>query len=187
MFTPAQLALIKAAIAADPVLNPLGVDGDSLNIIRDALNALAVPDFLCWRSAVPVQDIFNAISWDKYTPVDAADLQTTVLHTNRLLLIQTKQMNLQTLLIAQSLDATRANIRLGLRDAVIALPAGALGVAVSAGGASGATVLAACTEKGTRLEKLLTLGPVITGSTTADIRGFQGFIDSNEVDTARRS
>ena len=184
--TTAQLQLLKTAINADGALAAQPLDGDGLGVVRDALNALAVPDFIVWLENVLVENIFDAITWVNYTPTDAAD--STVIYSNRLLLIQTKQMNLQNILVGRNtIDARKSTLRAGLRDAVIQLPAGAGGAFVSAGGASAATVLAVCTGKGTRAEKILTLGPQTTGTTTADIRGFAGNLTSNDIDQARHS
>ena len=129
-------------------------------------------------------DIGSAIQWDKFTPVDAAD--ETNVYTNRLLLIQTKQINLQSILQGKTtVDVSKPNIRAALRDAVIALPAGVAGAAVSAGGASGVNVLNACVRLGTRLEKLLSTGPQATGTVTADIMGFEGAVGYQAIETAR--
>ena len=50
--TPAQLATLKAAILADPVLAayPMNSDGDFA--IAAALNLPASPDFIVWRSSL---------------------------------------------------------------------------------------------------------------------------------------
>jgi hypothetical protein len=183
--TPQQLTALKNEINADPALSALPNTPDDAFVIAAALNQLASPDYLVWRTEVPVQAIFDAIEWSKYTPVDAAD--NSVIYTNRLLLIQTKQMNLQNMIVGrETVDALKANIRAGLRDAVIALPAGAGGALVSAGGASGATVLAACTRQATRGEKVLVAqANVTTGTTTAAIMGYEGQIGYQDVLAAR--
>lgn len=182
--TSAQRAALRADIAADPALAQLPVTQDSSYAIAAAYNALASPDFLVWNTATPVQSIYDAITWSAYTPTDAPD--STATYTNRLLVIQTKQMNLQNMLQGRStVDASLQNFRAGLRDAVVALPAGAAGAAVSAGGASGATVLTACTRKATRAEKLFSTGNQTTGSVTASIMGYVGTISPSDVDEAR--
>jgi hypothetical protein len=50
--TPAQLAALKSAIAADPALNALPNDPDSNQAIADAFNAAVAPDFWVLRSLV---------------------------------------------------------------------------------------------------------------------------------------
>jgi hypothetical protein len=136
-----------------------------------------------WRTDAPVQGIYDAINWSAYTPTDAPD--NTVLYTNRLLNIQTKQMNLQNILQGGStVDASKANLRAGLRDAVIALPSGASGSSISAGGSGGAAVLAACIRKATRIEKLFATQSATTGPTTANLLTFEGAISSDDVQQA---
>ncbi len=184
--TPAQLQTLKTAILADPVLNAFPNNSDGAFGIAALLNALASPDFMVWRTEVPVTDIFDAITWTNYTPVDSAD--ATVIYSNRLLLIQTKQMNLQNMLTGRlTIDASKVNIRAGLRDAVVALPAGVSGASVSAGGASGVTVLTACTRKAKLVEKILNTGNATTGSVTAALLGFEGTVSYQDVDIARNS
>jgi hypothetical protein len=68
---------------------------------------------------------------------------------------------------------------------VIALPAGVAGAAVAAAGASGVTVLTAGTRLATRLEKLLTTGPVTTGTTVADVMGWEGTVSSTDLTNLR--
>ena len=59
--TTEQLATLKAAILADPVLNayPMNSDGDFA--IAALLNAPAVPDFIVWRSALTPELARSAI------------------------------------------------------------------------------------------------------------------------------
>jgi hypothetical protein len=182
----AQKQALKADIAADPTLGQLAHTSDSAFAIAALYNLPASPDFFVWQTAAPTRDIFDAITWANYTPADAAD--NTVTFSNRLLVIQTKQMNLQNMLVGRdSVDASKANVRLGLRDAVINLPAGASGANVSAGGASGATVMNALTRKATRLEKLLVTSSPSTGGVTAGVMGYEGAISSDDVINAWNS
>lgn len=161
----AQIQLIKADMLAKMAV------GQPLNGLQEPAiaayyNTATANDI--WRTDAPVDDIVDAVSWDKYTPVDVAD--ATALYTNRLLIIQTKQMNLQSMLIGRAIvNAAKANIRGGLRDAVVAIPAGALGANVSPGGASGATVLLACIRKATNAEMVLSTAAATTGNTAARV------------------
>lgn len=185
--TTQQLATLKAAIIADGTLNayPNTTDGN-LDMASEQLNKLASPDFLIWNSRTPVQAVFDSIDWSKYTPTDAVD--STVLYSNRLLMIQTKQMNLQNILVGRdTVDATKLNLRAGLRDSVIQIPAGASGANVAAGGASGSTTLAACSRKALLIEKILTTGAASTGTTTFDLPGYEGQISGADVAAARNS
>lgn len=122
-----------------------------------------------WRTDAPVDAILDAIDWSKYTPSDNAD--ATTVFSNRVLSIQTKQMNLQNMIIGRDfLNAAKPNIRGGLRDAVIAVPAGAAGAAVSPGGPGGALVLAVCVRKANNVEVVLsTTTNGTTGPTTARV------------------
>jgi hypothetical protein len=185
--TPAQLVAIKNDIAAAVDLNVFPNNDDGNDAIARLYNIIAVPNQFVWRTDTPVKDIFDAIDWSKYTPVDVAD--GTAIYTNRLLAIQTKQMNLQTMLFGRtSIDASKPNIRAGLRDAVIALPAGVNGNLVVSGGASGVTVLNACTRLCTRIEKLLLLNNnTQTGTVAAGIMGFEGAVTAADINAARNS
>ena len=186
MFTATQKAAIKADIIANTDLNSIINNEDGAFAIAFLYNLPASPDFLVWNTNAAVKDIFDAITWANYTPTDAAD--NTATQTNRLLAVQTKQMNLQNMLQGRdSIDAGKANIRTGLRDAVIALPSGVGGASVSAGGASGVTVLTACTRKSTRLEKLLSTGSAQTGTVTANLPGWEGMTNYQEIFDARNS
>jgi len=184
MLTTQQLQAIKADIAASADMNTLPANSDGSFEIARLYNLPSTTDV--WRTDAPTKAIFDAINWAAFTPTDAPDATAT--YTNRILAIQTKQMNLQNMLTGRdAIDASKANIRAGLRDAVIALPSGANGAAVSAGGASGATVLAACVRKATRLEKLLSSGPVTTGTTSANVMGWEGSVSYQEIDAAKAS
>jgi hypothetical protein len=186
MLTLAQLQAIKAAILADPTLASHSMDGDGNGAIADAMNVLASPVVFAWRTNVPVQEVFDTIDWTKYTPSDAGD--ATVTYSNRLLLIQTKQMNLQNILIGRdSIDASKPNVRAGLRDSVIQLPAGAAGAYVTAAGANASTLLGALIRKATRAEALLASGTATTGPVTASLLTFQGLINSTDIDQARHA
>lgn len=177
--TPAQLTALKTDILSQPSLASAVLSRDWV-VISAFYNAIASPDFQVWRTNVKVQEVYDTISWDKFTPVDAAD--STAIYTNRLLAIQTKQMNLQNMLIGRdTIDSSKANIRSGLRDATVALPAGAGGAAISATGASGVTLLTVFTRKATVGEKLFTTGPQTTGNVTADVMGYEGNVGGQNV------
>lgn len=186
MLTSAQMATVKADILANNDLNSQPNNQDGAFEIARLYNLIASPDFLVWRTEAPTADIFDAITWANFTPDDAAD--NTVTFTNRAMLIQTKQMNLQNMLIGRgAIDASKVNVRTGLRDAVIALPSGTGGAAKTAGGASGITVMTACVRKATRLEKLLATSAPALGGVTASIMGFEGSVSYDEINQARNS
>ena len=183
MLNPAQQAVIKAFIAADPFLDGQGADGDSLNVIRDALNAPFSPAFSVWRSSTTGASLANCIIWANLTPADSPTGTSTF--TNQALVCQAKQINLQILLQGQSSVATKnANIRQGFQDALTNVPSGASGALQPAGWVA---CKVAMTRLATVAEKLLATG---TGTGTpanpADL-GYEGNLTSNDVDAARRS
>lgn len=182
MMTPSQLATLKADILANADTNTIPMTYAGTEQIRALYNAASTT--VVWRTEAPVKAIYDAIDWSKYTPTDAAD--GTTIQTNRMLSIQTKQMNLQNMLQGrETIDASKLNIRAGLRDAVIQLPSGASGAMVAAGGASGATVLTACTRKATRFEKLFSTGPVATGAVSANLLVLEGQLSIDDAQAAR--
>ena len=181
MLTPAQQAVIKAFVAADPFLNGQGVDGDSLNVIRDALNAPFSPAFSVWRSTTTANSLANAVIWANLTPGDSPSGNASF--TNQALVCQSKQINVQILLQGQTSVASRfPNIRQGFEDALSNVPSGASGAAQAAGWPA---CKLAMTRLATVAEKLLATGTG-TAAVPADL-GFEGNLTSNDVDAARRS
>lgn len=181
--TPAQLDALAADIALDQALAALPKNSDSAVAVANAYNLPASPQYLVWRSDASTTAILDAVDMSKYTPNDAAD--GTATYTNRVLLAQTKQMNLQLMTQGRtSLDATKAALRSSLRDAVINLPTGSAGVNTQPGGASGATVLAACLRPATRAEKLFSPGTATTGTTVGGLMNWEGGISGVDVEQA---
>lgn len=182
--TPTQIAVIKADILANPDMSSQPMTNAGTQAIADLYNAASTTDV--WRTDANVQAIYDAIDWSKYTPADAAD--GTALYTNRLLIIQTKQMNLANMLQGRTtVDASKANLRAGLRDAVTALPAGVGGASIAAGGSGGVVVLNACTRKATRFEKLFATAQATTGTVTANLLAIQGNVSVDDIQVARES
>ena len=184
MLTTAQYAAIKADIAANADMNTQPAGSAGTDAILALYNAQSTTDV--WRTEVPIDAICDAIDWSKYTMADSAD--GTAIQTNRLLQIQTKQMNLQNMIQGRiTLNASKANLRSGLRDAVVALPAGVGGAAVSVSGASGVLVLTACTRKANRYEKLFASASATTGTVTANLLVLEGQLSSDDLQIARES
>lgn len=182
--TPEQLQTLKAGILADPELAAEPMDSNGSFAIMNKLNMLANPVVTAWRTDAPTSAIMDAIDWTKYTPTDNAD--NTATYTNRLLLVQTKQMNLQNIIVGrETVDASKANVRAGLRDSVIALPTGTNGASTSAGGASAVNVMNALTRPITRGEKIFMGAEVTTGTVTARLLTFQGDLTHFDVQEAR--
>jgi hypothetical protein len=184
--TLAQKQAIKADILAQPDLNAVPLTTDGAYEIARLYGLPPAVGMTVWKTNASVTDILDAIDFSKYTPVDAPEI--TGIYAARAWAINIKQMNLQTMLQGRdTINAAKATIRASLRDAVIALPSGASGVNVASGGASGATVLTACTRAANRIEKLLTTGPQTTGATTADVMGFEGTLTYNDIIDSRAS
>src|SRR4051812_23208217 len=59
--TPAQIQTLKAAILADPTLANQPMDGNGNGAIADALNALASPVFIVWKTNVSIREIGDNI------------------------------------------------------------------------------------------------------------------------------
>ena len=162
--TPAQRTTLKAAIVADNPANVLYVAGD-LSGLAAYYNTTASPNFHVYRTAVPVQDINDNVTWANFTPADAPD--STQLWLNRATAAQGKQFNLQTLLLSAGgfLNATKANVRQALTDALTNLPTGAGGALVSGGW--GTVRDNGLARLGSRLEKLFATTTVQQDGSTA--------------------
>jgi len=193
MLSATQYQTLKTFILNDVVLNayPNNEDGDYEIMLK--MNELATPNFMVWNTETESTDIANAVLWDRYTPsntnypVPATDPDISIWRA-RLQLSQTKRDNLWALLDVTNgfLNASKANIRAALQDAVIAIPTGVGGASVSAGGSNGVNVLTACTRKARLIEKVLTTGAATTGTVTADVMGYVGEIQRQDVEIARR-
>ena len=95
-------------------------------------------------------------------------------------------MNLYTMLQGRIvIDASKTNIRGGLRDATIQIPAGAAGANVAPGGVSGFNVMTALVRKATRFEKVFAITDATTGAVTAKLLVVEGTVKSDEVQAAR--
>lgn len=73
--TPAQLATLKTAINADPVLAAIPNTPDGAFTIADAFNAFASPDFWVYRTNVPITEIGDAINATELVGLTALNLQ----------------------------------------------------------------------------------------------------------------
>jgi hypothetical protein len=190
--TTAQLQTIKTDIAANSDLNAFPNTDDGNFAIAALYNALAAVAFFVYRTNIPVQDIFDQITWANLTPSDAPAATfdaAGMAWQNRALACQAKQFNVQLLLQGQStVNAAKANVRAGLQDALTNVPSGASGALVS-GGWVGVRDNALA-RKATRLEKLFaTTGVNHDGSTAAAAATMvvEGAIAGSDVSNARNS
>lgn len=190
MLTDAQLATLKADILADPVLAAKPNNGDGNFEIAVAYALAASPDYYVWRTDVPKDEIFDAITWANFTPQDTPD--NTATWTNRSLSCQGKQFNLQTMLVGrETFNAAKSLLRGGLNDATTNLPSGASGANRSGGWANILTILR---RKANRLEKLFSVAGSGVGNNGGDARGattnpdvmvVEGIVTHDEVQAAR--
>lgn len=128
--TAQQASTLKTAIQANGTCSPMFTAGDDVGAAA-CMNTVDAA-FYVWRTDVPVQAIYDQVTWANMTPADTPD--GTALFTNRALACQGKQFNLQTILQGrQTLNATISTLRAGIQDALTALPCGAGGAVVSAG------------------------------------------------------
>ena len=137
MLTPAQCTTLKALAMADQTAAALIAAGNDMGL-ADWFNT-PTANYI-WRSSVPVDEVFDAITWANLTPVDVPD--SSAAYTNRALLCQAKQINLQILLQGRErVSGAKATIRAGLSDALLKVPSGASGAEQSAGWAAVKAVL----------------------------------------------
>jgi hypothetical protein len=160
MLTPAQLALLKAAIAADPVLNALPNNTDSAFEIAAQFNALANPAFVVWETHVSVDEIMrNGMDWARVDNLTVG-----------------KARIWDWLGRLGTFDASRANVRAGIDAAW---------VGTAADLAVRASIYTHCKRNATRAEKALATG---TGSDASPATmTFEGALSYQDAFNARNS
>lgn len=178
----AQLATLKAHIAAnqDPAVISAATTGNDTELAR--LYNLS-STFYVWRSTTPADVIADAILWDRLTPVDTPD--GSAIQTNRLLLCQSKQINLQVLLQGrESVGTGRSNLRAGLADALQNVPSGVGGATQDAGWAGANRVKATITRLATIAERAFATGTGTTGTPGA-LGSFEGGLTIGDIGDIR--
>jgi len=174
--TPAQYTTLKSLADADQTASALIAQGNDIGL-ADWMNA-PTSQYI-WRQYTPADDVFDAIVWANLTPIDAPD--GTALWTNRALLCQAKQINLQIMLQGKERIATaKATTRAGLSDALLNVPSGASGATQSAGWA---TVKSVISRIGTRAEMALATGAGTQGSPS--VPSFDGTISAYDAQMIR--
>lgn len=158
--TPEQQATVKAYILADPVLAAYPNTSGGALIIADAMNAVASPSFVVWRTVVTDQEIMlNGFDW---TRVDNLSVG--------------KARIWDWMFRFGSIDPSKTNIRAGI-DATWTGTAADLAVR--------AAVYLHCKRSATIAEKLLATG---TGSDAGPATmGFEGLLSADDVQQARES
>lgn len=170
MLTPAQLATLKADIAADVVLNAMPANSDGAFAIAEIYNALASPEFWVWRTNVGQAEIVSAISVDGTTFSWPQFIARTV---------QEQAGWREMFADGGWVNPSLPNVRQGFADIFSGAQAGPT--------AQRAHLLAIARRKATRIEKLFSTG---TGSAAVPATmdaNFQGPISWNDVQSARNS
>lgn len=100
--TPQQLAALKAAIDADPILAAKPLNSDGYFETALALNTeLATPDFYVWRTSISVADIMaNGFDWTRVDNMTVGEARIWEFMT-----------------ALGSIDPSKANIRAGVNEA----------------------------------------------------------------------
>jgi hypothetical protein len=156
--TPAQLATLKAAILADPVLAAYPAGAASSYPIAAAFNELASPAFIVWRTSVPFDEIMrNGMDWTRVDNLSVGKSRIWDWMTR-----------------LGTLNPSQANIRAGIDAAW---------VGTAADLAVRAAVYVHCKRSATRAEKLYATG---TGSDAVPATlVVEGNLSPDEVQQAR--
>jgi hypothetical protein len=159
MLTTEQLATLKAAILADPVLAALPAGSDGAYAVAEALNRPASPDFIVWKTNVSVDEIMrNGMAWDRVDNLTVGKARIWDWMTR-----------------LGTFDASKTNIRAGIDAAW---------VGTAADLAVRATVYTHCKRLATRAEKLFATGGSGTDAAPATM-DFEGALHYSEVERAR--
>lgn len=174
-----QLTTVHTGLCADPTAAAFIAAGNAAGL-RDYANAPTAPAWYAWRSTTSADDLLDAVVWANLTPIDTPD--NTATYTNRALVAQAKQLNLQIILQGRSTIATgKLNVRQGLQDALLNVPTGVGGALLDAGWAGANRVKAVINRPVTRAERIFATG---TGTTAVPgVLGWEGQL--TEVDGAR--
>jgi hypothetical protein len=161
--TTAQLATLKAAILADPVLNALPNTNVGNSVIAVTLNAPATPAFIVWKTVVQSTRIGKTVNYVAVAAMTTANLE----RLNNFL-----GMN------PSDFDPARADIRTFMADTF----SGALG---GQGQATRDALEALYRRAALAAEKIFSTG---TGSTASPaVVGREGPITPDEIEQARAS
>jgi hypothetical protein len=158
MLTPSQLATLKAAILADPVLNAYPSTVDGAYDMAVFLDQPATPDFIVWRTSVDPDEVMkNGMDW---TRVDNLTIG--------------KARIWEWMSRLGMFNPSKTNIRAGIDAAW---------VGTAADLAVRATVYTHCKRLATKAEKLFASG---TGSDASPaVMGYEGRLNYQDVERAR--
>lgn len=178
MLTETQIATLRAVVLAESSLDTARATGDDYAIAAWC-NANASPAYQVWNTQTATQAIADSVTWSNLTPLDAADGTTTF--TNRALVAQAKQLNLQIFLQGREFLSTgKPNIRSGLQDSLTNLPTGASGALISGGWA---TVKNVIQRPARNAEKILASGSGTSASPST--LTFEGLVTPDEASLLR--
>lgn len=168
--TTQQLSTLKALAQGDGTAAGYLANGQDIQL-AEWFNGLTAE--YMWRMTTNADDVADAVVWANLTPVDTPD--DTATYTNRALMCQAKQINLQILLQGKTkVASSKPNVRAGFSDALLNVPSGVAGALQSAGWAG---VKSAMSRLGTRAEMALASGagtqaapstPAIDGNLTSN-------------------
>lgn len=153
--TAAQTATLRATINADPVMSAYPIDTDGFYALAAYLNLNASPDFIVWRTHVPVEEVMgNGFVW---TSVDSLTAGKA-----RIWEWMTKQ---------GYINPSKLNVRQGIADAFGPNSAMTNGI------------MPHCKRKATRAEKLFATGTGTDASPAT--MTFEGMLGWQDIDAAR--
>lgn len=178
--TDSELIALKAALLADT--DQAVIDAVAIGNATEIVRLYNLPSAtIVWRTSVPIDNVFDAITWANMTPAAAPD--GTTLWTNRNLQCQSKQLALQTIIGRREfINGSKALIRSGLQDALTSLPSKADGGNQNAGWVN---VLPVLKRPATKAEAIYVTG---TGTDAAPgLLVWEGQININDVGTALNS
>ena len=147
---------LKADIIADPVLNAIPNTDDGAFQIAAVYNALAVPDYIVWRTSVPTADCKKAAVWTEFIGRNAGERDAWIF-----------------MLSNGFINAAEANVRQGIQDIFSGV----------SGATSRANLLAIVKRKATRGEKVLATG--LGTDASPSTMSFEGTLSYQDILTAR--
>jgi len=161
--SPTQLAALKAAIEADPTLSQIPNTTDGNFEIAAALNQVASPAWVVWRTSVSRREILQSDEFN-WTRLDNLTIGKARIWTD--------------IFVDGTINPSKANVRTGVE---------AVWVGTAADLAVRAAVLAVCKANATRAQQLFSAG---TGTTNSPATLQEGISETfrlsyQDVDAAR--
>lgn len=156
--TTAQLQALKTEILNDPVLTAQPQNSDGAFAIAAALNLLAAPAFIVWKTNVSTADVRAALVWSEYDALSVS-----------------KQNAFSFLCSNGIVNAALTNVRQGI-SSIFSGPSQSGNLAA---------LIAIAKRRATRAEKVLATG---TGTDASPATmGFEGTLSYQDVEAARAS